>query len=66
MKRCLVALISFIIFIIEFLIQSFKILIDVISTIPVIFLICLCRYHNRIQFFTSKNSFFIIEETEKV
>lgn len=65
MKRCFVALISFIVFIIEFLLQIFGIVIDAIFTIPTIFMLCMFRYHNRIQLFTSKTAFLIVEETEE-
>lgn len=65
MKRCLVAVVSFMIFIIEFLLQIAFLLINAIATIPLIFISCLFKYHNRIQFCTSKTSFFIIEKTEE-
>ena len=58
-------MVSFIIFIFEFLLQLIGLFINAIATIPVIFLLCIFRYHNRIQFLTSKTSFFIVEETEE-
>ena len=65
MRRCLVALVSFMIFVIEFLLQVLGALVNAIATIPTIFMLCIFRYHNRIQFFTSKTAFLIVEETEE-
>lgn len=62
MKRVLIALISFCIFLIEVIIQIMFLLINTIKTIPKIILLCLIRYHNRIQWLTSKNQIFIIKE----
>ena len=64
MKRCLTAFVSFIIFILEFLLQVLGLFINTIIAIPVIFLFCLFRYHNRIQFLTSKTSVFIMKTEE--
>ena len=64
MKRVLVAVVSFAIFVLEFAFQLIMLLINAAKTIPTIFLLCILRYHNRIQFLTSRTGFFIIEEAD--
>lgn len=62
MKRVLVAFASFIVFAVEFVFQLFILLAQFIKTIPTVFVLCILRYHNRIQWYTSKNNYFIIKE----
>ena len=64
MKRVLVAVVSFAIFVLEFAFQLIMLLINAAKTIPTIFLLCILSYHNRIQFLTSRTGFFIIEEAD--
>ena len=60
-----VAHFSFIMFLLEFFINILLLFLNVIKTIPIIFLTCLFHYHNRIQWFTDNQSFMIIEESKK-
>ena len=62
MKRVLIALISFCIFLTEVIVQIMFLFINTIKTIPKIILLCLIRYHNRIQWLTTKNQIYIIKE----
>ena len=64
MKRVLVAVASFAIFILEFAFQLIMLLVNAARTIPTIFLLCILRYHNRIQLLTTKTAFFLIEEVD--
>lgn len=62
MKRVLMSVMSFFIFILEILFQIIFLLFNTIKTIPPIFVLCILRYHNRIQWWTSKNNIFVTKE----
>ena len=62
MKRIVLSVISFIIFIFEVIIQFYFILNDTLKKCLYIISKGIIRYHNRIQLWTSKKNFIIIEE----
>lgn len=62
MKRILLSILSFFIFIIEIIFQILLLGVNTIKSIHFIFIMCLIKYHNRIQWMTSKNNIFTIKE----
>lgn len=64
MKRALMACISFLIFIVELLFQVLFLSINSFRALVVIILLCLVRYHNRIQWTTSKREVMIVKEVK--
>lgn len=64
MLRIIFSAISFVIFILEFVIQLGFVLIDLLQNIFLSFIFAFTRYHNRIQLFTTKTNYIKIEEVE--
>lgn len=64
MRRIIFSAISFVIFIIEFIVQLGYVLLDTIQSIYASFLFSLVRYHNRVQSFTTKTNYVKIEEVK--
>jgi len=62
MKRILLSILSFFIFIVEIIFQILLLGVNTIKSIHFIFIMCLIKYHNRIQWMSSKNSIFIVKE----
>jgi len=64
MKRIIISAVSFVIFLIEFLVQLGYVMLDMMCNIYISFLYALARYHNRIQQLTSKTNYVRIEEVK--
>jgi hypothetical protein len=64
MRRIIFSVLSFLIFVVEFLVQLGYVILDMIHNIYVSFLYTIARYHNRVQFFTSKTDYIRIEEVK--
>lgn len=64
MKRVLMACMSFLIFIVELFFQVLFLSVNSFRALVIIILLCLVRYHNRIQWATSKRGVMIIKEVK--